>query len=82
MAEKLEKACQDAKAKLSSLRIEEQLVSEIEWCLGSYSSDGNPIGLSQKAEIALNVLETYKKSKPKKVSKKLIDQIQKALKNN
>ena len=59
--EKILKACAEAKDKLVSLGIEAQLVSEIDWCLGSYSYDNNPTGLIQKGGDALNVLKNYKK---------------------
>lgn len=76
--EKIEKACTEAKDKLTALNIEEQLVSEIEWCLGSYANDGNPEGLVQKGKEALEALKKYKESNPRKVSKKLIDDLSKA----
>lgn len=60
------------KDKLEQLGIEEELVNEIEWCLGSYSYDKNPSGLIEKAEAALKVLSKVKKQNDKKVSKKLI----------
>jgi hypothetical protein len=78
--DKIVKACEDAKDKLLSLGIEEQLVSELEWCLGSYAHDSNPDGLYLKGEEALKALEKYKKSNPRKVSKKLIDDLTKAIK--
>jgi hypothetical protein len=77
---KIEKACVSAKDKMESLGIEEQLVSEIEWCLGSFASDQNPAGLYEKGEAALKALESFKKENPKKVTKKLLDDLQKALK--
>ncbi len=75
---KIEKACVEAKDKLNQLNIEEQLVSEIEWCLGSYANDGNPDGLIQKGGEALTALKKFKESNPRKVSKKLIDDLGKA----
>lgn len=78
--EKIEKAIVAAKDKMSDLGIEEQLVSEIEWCLGSYAHDGNPEGLYQKGEEALSALSEFKKTNSRKVAKKLIDDLTKALK--
>lgn len=77
---KIEKALLAAKDKLSQLGIEEALVSEIEWCLGSYAHDGNPAGLYKKGAEAQKALEKFKKGNPKKVSKKLVDDLSKALK--
>ncbi|MFT5640161.1 MAG: hypothetical protein ACI9A7_000256 [Cyclobacteriaceae bacterium] len=78
--EKIEKALVAAKDKMSDLGIEEQLVSEIEWCLGSYAHDGNPEGLLQKVEEATLTLVKFKKTNSRKVSKKLIDDLEKVLK--
>lgn len=75
--QKVEKVCTEAKEKMIALGIEEQLVSEIEWCLGSYAADGNPSGLFEKAGDALMALKKFKKANPKKVTKKLIDDLEK-----
>lgn len=80
-AEKMEKVLIEAKDKLIDLGIAEQLVSEIEWCLGSYAHDQNPSGLFQKAEEAYSTLEDFKKENSRKVSKKLLDELLKALKS-
>ncbi|MCB0497016.1 MAG: hypothetical protein KDC79_12830 [Cyclobacteriaceae bacterium] len=77
--EKILKACTEAKNKLAVLGIEPQLISEIDWCLGSYSHDQNPDGLYQKGADALNVLKNYKKENPRKVSKKLLEDLEKAV---
>jgi hypothetical protein len=79
-AEKIVQSLTDAKDKFMSLGIEEQLVSEIEWCLGSYANDQNPDGLYEKAKEAVAALEAFKKDNPRKVSKKLIDDLTKASK--
>ncbi len=76
--EKIEQACVDAKDKLTKLNIEEQLVGELEWCLGSYANDGNPSGLVLKGKEALTALENFKKDNPRKVAKKFIDDLEKA----
>lgn len=78
--EKIKKALEAAKDKLSALGIEEQLVSEIEWCLGSYAHDGNPEGLFTKGAEAAKALSAFKKKNDKKVSKKLITDLEKASK--
>ncbi len=78
--EKIEKVSLEAKEKLESLGIEERLVSELEWCLGSYASDKNPVGLYEKTEEALKALKGFKETNPRKVSKKLIEDIEKTVK--
>ncbi|MFY0686903.1 MAG: hypothetical protein JXQ90_07050 [Cyclobacteriaceae bacterium] len=80
--EKIEKASQHAKDKLVALGIEDQLIAEIEWCLGSYAADHNPEGLVEKTGAALDALKEYKKSHPRKVAKKLIDELEKAVSSN
>lgn len=82
MALKIESALVAAKDKMSALGIAESLVSEIEWCLGSYAHDGNPEGLYQKGAEALKALEAFKKDNDRKVAKKLLDDLEKALKEN
>lgn len=77
--DKIVKACEEAKDKLASLGIEEQLVSELEWCLGSYAHDGKPDGLLIKSKEALKALEKFKKDNPRKVAKKLLDDLTKAV---
>ncbi len=75
----MEKVLIEAKDKLTQLGIEEQLVSEIEWCLGSYAHDQNPEGLFVKGAEAKAALESFKKGHPRKVSKKLIEDLNKAV---
>ena len=78
----IEKRLIEAKDKLSQLQIEDELVSEIEWCLGSFAHDQNPKGLYEKADQALKALTKFKKKNDKKVSKKLLDDLTKAIKSN
>lgn len=80
-AEKIKKALETAKDKMTSLGIEEELVSQIEWCLGSFAHDGNAEGLFVKGNEAAKALAKFKKSNDKKVSKKLIEDLQKASKS-
>jgi hypothetical protein len=76
---KIEQVCIEALNKLKSLGIQEQLQSEIEWCLGSYRADSNPIGLYDMAERALTVFQEEKTKKTKGVTAKTITDIEKAL---
>lgn len=77
--EKIEKVCVDALEKLRSLGIQQQLQNDIEWCLGSYRSDGNPVGLYDMAERALTVFQEEKTKKTKGVTAKNITDIEKIL---
>jgi hypothetical protein len=78
--ELLEQASEEALKKLQSLGIEQQLQSELEWCLGSYRFDRNPSGLYEVAGRALTVLNAEKAKKTKGVTVKLIGDLEKALK--
>src|SRR6478609_7952652 len=77
----IEKINEECLSKLIELNIEQELQAEIQWCLGSYRSDNNPIGLYTMAERALIVLKDVKDSNPKLVSTKLLNDIEKALKS-
>lgn len=79
-AELLETASEEALKKLQALGIEQQLQSELEWCIGSYRYDRNPSGLYEVAGRALTVLNAEKEKKTKGVTAKLIGDLEKALK--
>jgi hypothetical protein len=76
----IEKVSEEALQKLQSLGIEDQLQSELQWCLGSYRFDKNPSGLYQAASRVLVVLNAEKAKKTKGVTVKLIGDLEKALK--
>lgn len=79
-ADLIEKACVLSLAKLNELDVEYQLQSEINWCLGSYRNDHNPIGLYQMARRSLVVFKAELAKKTKGVTSNLIDEIEKAIK--
>jgi hypothetical protein len=76
----IEDACVASLAKLQELELDYQLQSEINWCLGSYRNDGNPVGLYLMAERALAIFKTAMSSKRKGIPAKLVKDIQVALK--
>ena len=76
----VEQACEAAFTKLNDLDIEHPLQADLQWCLGSFRSDGNPIGLYQMLDRAIAVLEREKVAKTKGVTAKLITDLTKALK--
>ena len=80
--QKIEKACKDALEKLKKICLEKyaDVQSKLEYVLGSYGFDENPVGLYEVGEIALKELKKYKKLKPRLVSKKLIEDLEKAIK--
>lgn len=73
--------CTSALRTLQTLNLDQQLQGELEWCLGSYATDGNPVGLYQMAERALNEFKALTASQPKAVPAKLMSDLEKALKS-
>jgi hypothetical protein len=71
--------CSTALDKLKELNLDYQLQAEIEWCLGSYAEDGNPIGLYQMAERSLHNFKNITAAQPKAVPAKLIKDLEKAV---
>lgn len=76
----IEKVSEDALQKLQELGIDEQLQRDIQWCLGSYRADNNPVGLYGTANKALAVFREEKEKKTKGVTAKLISDLEKAVK--
>jgi hypothetical protein len=76
----LEKVSIEILEKLKSLGLEPTLQAEIEWCLGSYSFDKNPVGLIEAAQKALVVFEVALAKKTKGVTAKFIADIEKVAK--
>ena len=77
----IEKVSEEALQKLQELGIEEQLQRDIQWCLGSYRADNNPVGLYETVKKALAVFREEKEKKTKGVSSKLITDLEKAVKD-
>lgn len=79
--EKLEKACKDALTQFEKIGDEKyyDIRSKLEFVLGSFGFDGNPVGLHEYAKKSSDLLKKYKSKYPRKVSKKLIDSIDKAV---
>ena len=57
----------------------EDIQSRLEWVLGSYEYDQNPVGLHEIGGKALSTLKTYKVEKPKAVTKKVLDSLEKSI---
>lgn len=76
----IEKISEDVLSTLRKLNIEQGLQADIQWCLGSYRADKNPVGLYTMAEQVLMVFKGLKEKNPKAVSTKLVGDIEKALK--
>ncbi len=77
----IEQASEEALKKLQTLGIEQGLQNDLEWCLGSYRADGNPVGLYTMVERAVNVFKSEHARKTKGVTAKLIKDLEKSLQN-
>jgi hypothetical protein len=75
----IEQISTDVLEKLQALGIEEQLQRDLQWCLGSYRADRNPVGLYDTARKALMVLKNEKEKKTKGVTAKLIQDLEKVV---
>lgn len=78
-AEKVEKTITETIQKLEKLKLNEKLVSELSWCWVSFKNDNNPTGLIKKGHEAAAVLKEAREKNSKAVTKKLIDDLEKAL---
>jgi hypothetical protein len=80
--EKLKKSCQDALIAMQKLNLGEtsEIQSKLEWCIGSYENDKNPAGLHDIGLKSLAMLKKIKQKQPKKVTKKVIDDLEKSIK--
>ncbi|HMJ68679.1 MAG TPA: hypothetical protein VK508_07280 [Cyclobacteriaceae bacterium] len=78
-SQNIEAASESALAKLRELNIDHQLQSEIDWCLASYRSDGNPVGLYDMVERSVKTLRSELTKKTKGVTAKFIDDLEKAV---
>lgn len=74
-ADNIEKVSADALEKLQALGIEDQLQHDLQWCLGSYRADHNPVGLYGTAKKALIIFQFEKEKKTKGVTAKLINDL-------
>jgi hypothetical protein len=75
----IEKASHDALAKLKTLNIEHQLQADIEWCIGSYHADKNPVGLYDMVNRAIAIFKLELQKKTKGVTAKLISDFEKTV---
>ena len=76
----IEKTSASVLAKLKELNLDRGLQADIEWCLGSYRSDKNPVGLYQMLARAVQLFELEQKKKTKGITLKLIGDLKKAIK--
>ena len=76
--EKFRSACEAATQVFEKINKDEykELQSKLEYCIGSYDYDKNPSGLYEYGKIALEELKAFKASNPRKVNKKVIEDLE------
>jgi hypothetical protein len=81
--EKLKQSCQEALVAFQKLndKAYTDIQSKLQWCVGSYEFDKNPSGLHEFGLKSLEILKSVKTKQPKKVTKKVIDDLEKAIQN-
>ncbi|MGB3778663.1 MAG: hypothetical protein WA960_09925 [Tunicatimonas sp.] len=82
-AAELAKQCQQAATKLEKMEDDKyaEIQGKLEWCIGSYNYDKNPAGLAEYGKQALDHLKQAREEKPRKISQKVIDDLEKAVSN-
>jgi hypothetical protein len=80
-SERLRDACELAVKTFRKLNHSdfEHIISKLEFCIGSYNFDKNPIGLVEYGFRALSMLKEIKKNHPRKVSGELISTLENSL---
>ena len=71
------KASETALKKLKDLGIDDQLQADLEWCIGSYKADKNPVGLYEMVRRSVAVFKDNKTTKG--VTAKLISDLEKVI---
>jgi len=79
--EKLRNACLQSAETFKKLNHQKyaELQAKLEYVVGSYDFDKNPVGLYEIGNLALPILTKLKEEDTKKVTKKLLTQLEKAL---
>ncbi len=75
---KMEKLVAEVIEKLEKLK-KSELAAELTWCWGSYQHDQISSGVVEKASLALEAFKQARDKNSKAVSKKLIEDLEKAL---
>jgi len=75
----LTKVAESVIQKMEELNLDQKLQSEIQWCLGSYKNDRNPVGLLEKIGEALALFKSELAKKTKGITAKFVGDIEKVL---
>ncbi len=75
----VDQACVHVLEKLKELDTEHQLQADIQWCLGSYTYDHNPVGLYEIVQRAIEIFKALKERKTKGITAKFITDLEAVL---
>jgi hypothetical protein len=78
--DEIEKVSTTVLTKLKALNLDSQLQADIEWCLGSYRFDKNPVGLLEMGDRALEIFKAELAKKTKGITAKFITDLEKVIK--
>jgi hypothetical protein len=80
-SERLRDACELAVQAFQKLKQPEfgEIISKLEFCIGSYNFDKNPAGLVEFGFKAMEILKEIRKKRPRKVSAEVIDALEESL---
>lgn len=80
-SKQLRDACEAASQTLAKLKDPafEDIQSKINFCIGSFDHDNNPVGLIEYGNKILEELKEAKAKYPKKINKKIISDLEKVL---
>ena len=81
--EKIRNACAAAVQVFDKLNRDDfaELKTNLEFCIGSFDFDKNPSGLIEFGKKAAEELTAFKAQHPRKVNKKIIENLEKYLNN-
>jgi hypothetical protein len=79
--DRLRDACQDAVQAFKKINEPEfeDIISKLDFCIGSYNFDRNPVGLVEYGHVALELLKEVKKKNPRKVTQALLKKLDDSL---
>jgi hypothetical protein len=80
-SEKLRDACQLALDTFKKIKnpVFNEIIAKLEFVIGSYNYDKNPVGLIEFGKVALEMLKEIKKKSPKKFNKDVITKLEESL---
>jgi hypothetical protein len=80
-SDRLREACELAVQAFQKLKQPEfeDIISKLEFCIGSYNHDKNPSGLVEFGFKAMEMLKEIRKKHPRKVSTEIINALEESL---